>query len=78
MICSCDSVEDEAFPNISIKLGNSIENSQWFKYESKYYLREEKAGKCTILMKYHLWSSYWVLGIPFMRAYYSVYDYENE
>jgi len=72
-------VEDSGFPKLKFKLGEDDTQAKWFTYYPKDYLQETReGGKCEVWIQSHFWPTYWILGAPFLRAFYSVHDYETE
>ena len=77
--CKCSSVEDSGFPDISILIGDK-DNEAELLYESKHYLIYHEAEEMCRLMiapDYGYYSNVWIMGEPFLKAYYTGYNYED-
>ena len=82
LYCKCEDSFDEGWPTVAMLMGS--ENSQhWFYLRGRDYLmKHRRAGeyKCSILVKEEAGQRRlsWLMGDPFLRAYYSIYDMEND
>ena len=83
--CKCDEVTDEGWPTFAFHMGDE-NHEAWFylygkDYLMKYDVAYKKVGyKCSILIGEDtgfLSTINWLLGDPFLRAYYSIYDFEK-
>ena len=77
--CACDGEDDESFPTITFNIGSATVQ-HWFQMESMDYIQYQKYSKtCAILIKAEESSEQktWLMGDPFLRTYYSIYDLEN-
>ena len=62
-------------------LGSAIGDRHWFYLSSRDYLQYyERKGKCALLVKKEesISSNMWLMGDPFLRAYYSIYDLDQK
>ena len=81
--CECTSVEDSAYPDITMKIGDESKEVSLV-YESKYYLRLHKPGECRVMLRSEYidssldYTNVWIMGEPFLKAYYSFYSLEEE
>lgn len=74
--CSCTTVADSNYPNITLKMGNQF----IFYFNNTDYLVYDTSRKLCILTFLQDTSSstkFWLMGDPFMRAYYIVHDMDN-
>ena len=82
MYCQCSSVYDADFPILAMLVGGSTGDSHWFYLSGRDYLSyyRNRRYNCAILIKKEdqISSNMWLLGDPFLRAYYSIYDLENK
>lgn len=77
--CDCDSEDDEKFPALSFLVGNELRH--WFLLSGRDYLMfSQQHQRCALLVRDELSSTsqLWLMGDPFLRAYYSIYDMENK
>ena len=74
--CTCTSISDSSYPNMTIRLGgryvfffNSTDYLTWDSTKKKCILSflEDSSGA----------TKFWLLGDPFMRAYYIIHDMDN-
>ena len=83
MHCACDSIEDKAFPDITIWIGDA-DNEVKLVLESKYYLQyHEGGGNCRMLVRSEQktepnFTNVMIMGEPFLKAFYSVYNIAEE
>jgi len=80
LLCDCTDINDPDFPTIALLLGSS-KSQHWFYLKNRDYLSYSTTKqKCGILFKEELSSTgaIWILGDPFLRAYYSIYDMEEK
>ena len=83
MHCECDSIEDNAFPDITIWIGDA-DNEIKLVLEAKHYLQwHEGDSKCRLLVRSEQktepnFTNVFIMGEPFMKAYYSVYNLAEE
>lgn len=78
--CDCDGEDDEKFPTLAMQVGNN-NLKHWFYLKGRDYLYfSVKRQKCSLLIKPELSSTsrMWLMGDPFLRAYYSIYDMDNK
>lgn len=78
-ICSCTGVEDSSYPPLKILVG-SRDQQHWFFLKNRDYLTYSQNKKvCAILIKPENIKSVnmWIMGDPFLRAYYSIYDLDE-
>ena len=78
-MCSCGSENDSTFPTIKF-LAGSHKGAHWFQMQGRDYMSfSESKQKCTFLIKAEASriNNMWILGDPFLRAYYAIYDLEN-
>jgi hypothetical protein len=72
MVCDCSEIYAIVkFPHITIK----IEDDEYTFHEGNYF---KKTSKVCFLMFEGADIDYWILGQPFLRKYYSIYDIKNE
>ena len=81
LYCICEESTDEGWPTISMLMG-SEKSQHWFYLQGRDYLmKHTRAGeyKCSILVKEEAGESRlsWLMGDPFLRAYYSIYDMDD-
>jgi hypothetical protein len=72
--CQCDPFDVTTFPDFQITIGD-VELTM----ESKYYLVYEEENGCMIafLEETSAYDFFWLLGDPFLRAHYTIYDKMN-
>ena len=71
MVCDCSEIYAVVkFPHITIK----IEDDEYTFHEGNYF---KKTSKVCYLMFEGADIDYWILGQPFLRKYYSIYDIKN-
>lgn len=73
-MCEADS-ENDHFPTLGV-----LVSGEWFLLSPKDYLFYQPVyGMCAVLIANvgSLSDDMWVMGDPFLRAYYSIYDMEN-
>mmetsp|Transcript_14305 Transcript_14305/g.24342 ORF Transcript_14305/g.24342 Transcript_14305/m.24342 type:complete len:302 (+) Transcript_14305:1070-1975(+) len=77
--CNCESVQDESFPALSMLMGSSSNQHRFYLEGKDYLLFDNYYQKCAVLIKEELGatSNMWLLGDPFLRAYYSIYDMDQ-
>ena len=76
LYCSCNGQNDDTFPSLSMHLG-SRKSAHWFYLKGQDYIQYDKYKRnCVVLIMQELKSTgaMWLLGDPFLRAYYSIYD----
>jgi len=74
--CDCNNIFDSRYPDVDIKLNDRFTftlKSQDYLIWSSFY----KACLFTFYPDYDSSSYYWLMGDPFLRAFYSIYDMEN-
>lgn len=75
--CQCTGEDDTSFPDLDILIGSYF-NKHWFKLQSTDYIYYSvQTDLCWVELMSENDSDYWILGDPFLRAYYSIYDLEN-
>ena len=78
--CRCSSRGDnDHFPTLSINIGTSTKQ-HWFYLRGKDYLfYQYSKRRCAVLVDQEMDSDvdFWLMGDPFLRAYYSIYDMEK-
>ena len=76
--CDCDSEEDPKFPMLTFKVGDR-DRQHWFFLRGRDYLMfSQRKQKCALLVKAESSNArMWLMGDPFLRAYYSIYDMDN-
>lgn len=80
MLCNCNGLNDPDYPSLALLLGSS-KSQHWFYLRNRDYLSYSNTkNKCAILIKEELASTgaIWILGDPFLRAYYSIYDMDEK
>ena len=70
LICACEQGEYEKYPDLVFTI-----NNQAFTLSAKDYIYYE-SGYCFVLID-STYDYYWIIGQPFFRAYYSVYDMQT-
>lgn len=76
--CDCDSQEDPRFPLLAFQVGKNVQH--WFFMKGRdYLLFSQSMQKCALLIKAESSSieRMWLMGDPFLRAYYSIHDMEK-
>ena len=77
LACSCSGDGDSSFPDLQILIGSYF-NKHWFTLKGTDYIYySEQTDHCWVELMPEQDSDYWILGDPFLRAYYSVYDLDN-
>lgn len=74
--CDCKNIYDSRYPNVTVKLNNRYTftlKSQDYLIWSSYY----KSCLFTFYPDHDDSSYYWLMGDPFLRAFYSIYDLES-
>jgi len=84
LYCKCESVEDKGWPTISMVMGDEKVKHTFFLQGRDYLMKHAKSRfkgfDCSILVREEMGDSKrvnWLLGDPFLRAYYSIYDMDN-
>ena len=78
-MCRCGSENDASFPRIKFLVG-SHKGAHWFQMQGRDYMSYSKTKqRCIFLVKAEASriNNMWILGDPFLRAYYAIYDLEN-
>jgi hypothetical protein len=74
-VCACEG-DEAGFPTLAMQLGDDSA-AHWFFLTPRDYL-ERADGRCRLLItEMAEGRREWVLGTPFLRAYYSIYDLEQ-
>ena len=81
LYCDCDpnGADYDNFPTIGMNVGNSTVQ-HWFYLRGKDYLFYQPRNRsCALLIAAEKTqrSNMWLMGDPFLRAYYSIYDMET-
>ena len=81
LYCKCKETTDEGWPTLSMHMG-SEKSQHWFHLRGRDYLMKHRRSgdyKCSVLVREEAGQrrSSWLMGDPFLRAYYSIYDMEN-
>jgi hypothetical protein len=74
--CDCDSEEDKRFPTLAFRVGRSGKQHRFYLQGRDYLMYNRGYKRCALLVKKELslQQSMWLMGQPFLRAYYSIYD----
>lgn len=80
LLCQCLGINDNNFPTLGLQMG-SEKSQHWFYLKNRDYISFSRSKmECAILIKPELKAtgSMWIMGDPFLRAYYSIYDMEDQ
>ena len=72
-ICDCDLENYSEFPEISFSLNNN-----YFVITPESYLLYPQDGKCKVLVYSNGDSGIWILGLPYFKEYYNMFDIEKK
>lgn len=81
IFCDCKKDSDhKEFPTLKFEIGG-LGSQHWFELRGRDYMfYDPSQRKCAVLVKPELNANMrmWLMGDPFLRAYYSIYDMDNK
>ena len=81
IFCDCNKDGDHSeFPELRFEVGG-LGSQHWFKLRGRDYMfYDPTQRKCAVLVKPELNGNMrmWLMGDPFLRAYYSIYDMDRK
>ena len=77
--CPCTGIDDKDYPTLSLHLRDKNEESMFVDLGPKDYLKPgaKSRKRCRLAIVGNGRGGDWYLGLPFVKAYYSIYDFDK-
>ena len=72
--CTCSSNKDLNFPKVGLKMGGRY---TFYMNGSDYLVYDATKKQCILVFVKDTTSKFWLLGDPFIRAYFMIFDMDN-